>query len=198
MLLTVALTFSPNKWVTVAKKNCSQYQRFGDQLSKIGVCLRNFCLPPGLNLRLSWWRLKLFSSPLLDPDLFIQLLSQHLYLDVLKGHQVQLVQMISMISSTSSRSSSSVPSSQQTASAIQMYKLVTEELPSSLLPLYSQTIHHSVSAILLVKCCKDPFLSLHLDLHLIQVAIVFQLDLCSRLLTDLPVSSFLFHPSSNQ
>lgn len=65
MLLTVALTFSPNKWVPVAKKNCSQYQRFGDQLSKTRVCLQNFCLPPDLNLRLSWWRLKLFSSPLL-------------------------------------------------------------------------------------------------------------------------------------
>lgn len=104
-----------------------------------------------------------------------------------------------MISSTSSRFSSSVPSSQQTASAIQMYKPVTEELLSnSSFPFTPrQSITQSQPSYLL-NCCKDPFLSLHLDLHLIQVAIVFQLDLCSRLLTDLPVSSFLFHPSSNQ
>ena len=77
MLLTVALTFSPNKWVPVAKKNCSQYQRFGDQLSKTGACKISAC-------HLVWilgsagedWNCS--QALFWDPDLFIQLLSRHL------------------------------------------------------------------------------------------------------------------------
>lgn len=156
MLLTVALTFSPNKWVPVAKNTVPRTKDLETSCPRLeAACKISAC-------HLVWilgsagedWNCS--QALFWDPDLFIQLFSRYLYLDVLKGHQVQLVQMTSMISSTSSRSSSSIPSSQQTASAIQMYKPVTEELPSSLLPLYSQTIHHSVSAILLVKLLQGP------------------------------------------